>query len=476
MNTVKTKPWSIKACQTAPYLRMRKKPFELRRLSAKGALIILDDNTSNPMGHRFHCLYRCINDLSLIDEEQAVHDLSMLNVISLRNRSDWMSIQSSDERLIFFPSKIFSLSKAIKGNLLIIDEDLWNQFDVDSLAQIQVQNCFERLAVHHWSYRTSSLSDPGEQSTLAGQMDEMKKHLHSLSRRCLDKTELSVGYDTIEVADRVLRQWIFPITRGLSDLFRSQLWLSVSLEGRRSFLSVASPLRCWSARDFFRFETAETPSSVLPWIRCARFSLANPSIGHRTIPKLHPISIDLDQSETLSSQCRVLRSIERRGGETIPPFSFLPSPPRIEMDCILADRSIVRASPADTSENAVHRIAFGQSPIIVVNGQKRREKKKGKNFMWFISSSLFVEWNELSPSSPKHDHYSTWSGQVGKLSPVEKIFFRPCQISLSLSLKWHHWPPVKLACLIIFGHRQTVRFLHSRLAHNNIDIFSRICS
>ena len=55
MDTVKTRLWSIKIVKRRPlssHLCMRRKPFELRRLSGNEALMILDEKTtSDPMGH-----------------------------------------------------------------------------------------------------------------------------------------------------------------------------------------------------------------------------------------------------------------------------------------------------------------------------------------------------------------------------------------------------------------------------------------
>ena len=61
------------------------------------------------------------------------------------------------------------------------------------------------------------------------------------------------------------------------------------------------------------------------------------------------------------------------------------------MDYIRADRSIVRASPADPAENVVHRTAFDRSPIIVVNGQKRREKRKELHVIHLIRTVRLVK-------------------------------------------------------------------------------------
>ena len=101
------------------------------------------------LGQWFHCLYRCLNDLSVIDEEQVLLHLRSLNIIPLKNDHQWISLNSTEE-FLFFPSKNLSLPQLIEDDLLIIDD----QFDLDSLTKLQVQSCLERIGIVHLSHRS----------------------------------------------------------------------------------------------------------------------------------------------------------------------------------------------------------------------------------------------------------------------------------------------------------------------------------
>jgi hypothetical protein len=53
--------------------------------------------------------------------------------------------------MIFFPSKNLHLPKLIENDLMIIDEDLWKNFEENS---IQIQILLERLGIQHLTHQT----------------------------------------------------------------------------------------------------------------------------------------------------------------------------------------------------------------------------------------------------------------------------------------------------------------------------------
>jgi hypothetical protein len=105
------------------------------------------------LGQWLSCLYRCFNELTLIDEENVLRHLRTLTILPVNHRQTWLSVNQT-QQTIFFPSTHLHLSKIIEDDLLIIDEQLWNQYDEHSLVRTQIQMCLERLGIQRLTHRT----------------------------------------------------------------------------------------------------------------------------------------------------------------------------------------------------------------------------------------------------------------------------------------------------------------------------------
>ncbi|CAF1197482.1 unnamed protein product [Adineta steineri] len=100
----------------------------------------------------FSCLYRCLNELSLTDEQTVLKHIQLLKIFPLKNRREFISLNNINQT-IFFPSNNIHLSKLIENDLLIIDEELWMNFEENSLERIQIQTLLERLGIQRLTHR-----------------------------------------------------------------------------------------------------------------------------------------------------------------------------------------------------------------------------------------------------------------------------------------------------------------------------------
>jgi hypothetical protein len=94
----------------------------------------------------FSCLYRCLNELSLNDEEQVFQHIQSLKIFPLKNHQELIALKNFNQT-IFFPPKNLSLPKLIENDLLIIDEDLWKNFT-------QIQTLLEKLGIQYLTHKT----------------------------------------------------------------------------------------------------------------------------------------------------------------------------------------------------------------------------------------------------------------------------------------------------------------------------------
>lgn len=101
----------------------------------------------------FCCLYRCINELPLIDEQDSLKHLQSLKIFPLKNHQEFVSINQINQK-IFFPSKNLNLPKLIENDLMIINEELWNNFEENSIEINQIQTLLERLGIQRLTYRS----------------------------------------------------------------------------------------------------------------------------------------------------------------------------------------------------------------------------------------------------------------------------------------------------------------------------------
>ena len=100
----------------------------------------------------FCCLYRCLNQLALADEEKVFKHLRCLKIFPVKNRDEWMSLESTD-RTVFFPSVHMRLPQVIENDLLIIDEQLWAHLEENTMDRMQIQTLLERLGVQRLTAR-----------------------------------------------------------------------------------------------------------------------------------------------------------------------------------------------------------------------------------------------------------------------------------------------------------------------------------
>lgn len=104
------------------------------------------------LGKWLHCLYRCFQELSLIDEEQVLNHLRALKIIPLLRREEFLCLDQTKQK-IFFPAANLHLSRLIEDDLLIIDERVWSQLEEHSVARLQVQTLLERLGLQRLNHR-----------------------------------------------------------------------------------------------------------------------------------------------------------------------------------------------------------------------------------------------------------------------------------------------------------------------------------
>ena len=101
----------------------------------------------------FYCLYRCLNELSLVDEQNVLKHLRSLKMFPLINQQEFISLNNLNQT-IFFPAINIRLPKLIENDLMIIDEQLWMNLEENSIAITQVQTLLERLGIQRLTHRT----------------------------------------------------------------------------------------------------------------------------------------------------------------------------------------------------------------------------------------------------------------------------------------------------------------------------------
>ena len=101
----------------------------------------------------FCCLYRCLNKLSLIDEEIVLKKIQLLKIFPLKNHQEFISLNNQNQ-MIFFSSMNLHLPKLIENDLMIIDDELWIHFQQNSFEINQIQTLLERLGIQRLTYRT----------------------------------------------------------------------------------------------------------------------------------------------------------------------------------------------------------------------------------------------------------------------------------------------------------------------------------
>jgi hypothetical protein len=106
--------------------------------------ITFDNKTILPKW--FSCLYRYLNELSLYDEEQVLKHIQLLKIFPLKNHQELIALKDFN-RTIFFSAKNLLLPKLIENDLLIIEDDLWENFT-------QIQTLLEKLGIQHLTHKT----------------------------------------------------------------------------------------------------------------------------------------------------------------------------------------------------------------------------------------------------------------------------------------------------------------------------------
>ncbi|UJR23006.1 hypothetical protein I4U23_026032 [Adineta vaga] len=101
----------------------------------------------------FLCLYRCLNELSLHDEQNVFKHIQTLKIFPIKNKQEFISLNNIHQP-IFFPLINFNLSTLIENDLLIIDDELWKNYEENSLDRIQIQTLLERLGIQRLNHRT----------------------------------------------------------------------------------------------------------------------------------------------------------------------------------------------------------------------------------------------------------------------------------------------------------------------------------
>ena len=100
----------------------------------------------------FLCLYRCLNELSLQDEQNVLRHIQTLKIFPIKNRQEFISLNQLTQS-IFFPLTNLHLSSSIENDLLIIDDGLWMNYDENSIERMQIQTLLERLGIQRLSHR-----------------------------------------------------------------------------------------------------------------------------------------------------------------------------------------------------------------------------------------------------------------------------------------------------------------------------------
>ena len=94
----------------------------------------------------FGCLQRCLKELSRYEEQQVLNEIQFLNIFPLQNQQQFVSLRQTNQS-IFFPSKTLSLPELIKRDLLILEEDFYDE-------TLPIQTLLERLGIRHLTHQT----------------------------------------------------------------------------------------------------------------------------------------------------------------------------------------------------------------------------------------------------------------------------------------------------------------------------------
>ncbi|CAF3462891.1 unnamed protein product [Rotaria sp. Silwood1] len=100
----------------------------------------------------FCCLYRCLNEISLIDEQKVLKHIQSLKIFPLKNYQEFISVNYINQ-IIFFPSNSIQLPKLIENDLMIINDELWMNLEENSIERIQIQTLLERLGIQRLTHR-----------------------------------------------------------------------------------------------------------------------------------------------------------------------------------------------------------------------------------------------------------------------------------------------------------------------------------
>lgn len=100
----------------------------------------------------FCCLYRCLNELSLVDEQNVLKHVRSLKIFPLKNHQEFISL-SHIQQTIFFPSINIQLPKLIENDLMIVSEELWMRLEENSVEMTQIQTLLERLGIQRLTHR-----------------------------------------------------------------------------------------------------------------------------------------------------------------------------------------------------------------------------------------------------------------------------------------------------------------------------------
>ena len=92
------------------------------------------------------CLHRCLNELSLNDEQQVLQHIRLLKIFPLKNHQEFITLNNLNQT-IFFPSRDLLLPELIENDLMIVDEDLCKHSS-------QVQALLERLGIQHLTHKS----------------------------------------------------------------------------------------------------------------------------------------------------------------------------------------------------------------------------------------------------------------------------------------------------------------------------------
>ena len=94
----------------------------------------------------FGCLQRCLKELSRHEEQQVLREIQGLKIFPLKYHEEFVALRQCNQP-IFFPVKNLSLPELIEQDLLIIEDDFWDDAPQD-------RTLFERLGIQHLTHKT----------------------------------------------------------------------------------------------------------------------------------------------------------------------------------------------------------------------------------------------------------------------------------------------------------------------------------